>query len=183
MTGIGPIPEHLRGYEWYAPHQAWLRDQGHPHHEPGDAVAVRADLRYAVLVECDLSRAILTDAILTRADLSSCVLTDAVLTDAVLREATLPSPADPKSMTDAVEAVKQWLTEERWVQGTWIETPDGWHSGTCTACLHGAVIYVAGQYGPAISQRLFDSGYTIDWNDTVGRPYADVIAALDAIAD
>jgi hypothetical protein len=74
-----PIPTHLTHLEWYPPHQAWLRDQGLPHHDPGDAEPCRADLRGVDLSGVDLSGANLdgvdifgrhSSADLTRADLT-----------------------------------------------------------------------------------------------------------------
>lgn len=79
MTCIGPIPEHLKKYDWYAPHQAWLRKCGWPHHDPGGV-----DARYARLTGADLRAANLHDAILTRA-----VLTVTNLMGAHLRAANL----------------------------------------------------------------------------------------------
>ncbi len=39
---IGPIPAHLATIPEYAPHQAWMRDEGYLHHDPGEAKPVRA---------------------------------------------------------------------------------------------------------------------------------------------
>ena len=91
---IGPIPDHLRKYAWYAEHQAYLRDQGRPHHDPGDAIPRRADLRRADLrranlTDANLRRAVLTAADLTRANLTGADLTDANLTLADLTAANL----------------------------------------------------------------------------------------------
>jgi len=79
-----PIPTHLRQYAWYAPHQAWLRDQGLAHHDPGDASPKRA-----VLVEADLRGANLEGADLRDADLRGANLRGANLVEADLRGANL----------------------------------------------------------------------------------------------
>ena len=63
-----PIPPHLAALPWYAPHQAWLRaTYGALIHDPGEAVAARADLRGANFHGADLTGANLTGAYLTGA--------------------------------------------------------------------------------------------------------------------
>ena len=109
-----PIPAHLAGPAWYAPHQAWLRGRGLPHHDPGDAAPRRADLhganlrranlhganlgganlhranlRVADLGEANLGGANLHGANLRRADLGEANLREANLGEANLREANL----------------------------------------------------------------------------------------------
>lgn len=81
---LGPIPAHLTGYAWYAPHQAWLRDRGLPHHDPGDAEPERANLAGANLTDANLAGADLQDA-----NLWCAILADAILTGAYLRGANL----------------------------------------------------------------------------------------------
>ena len=81
---IGPIPKHLRAFAWYAPHQAWLRDEGRIHHDPIEAAPARANLTRAYL-----AGAYLTDADLTDADLASANLTRAYLAGANLAGANL----------------------------------------------------------------------------------------------
>ena len=63
-----PIPPHLAALPWYAPHQAWLRaTYGALIHDPGEAVAARANLRGAYLTGANLTGANLTGAYLTGA--------------------------------------------------------------------------------------------------------------------
>ena len=84
------IPTHLAHLPWYAPHQAWLRESGHATtHDPADAVAVRADLRWADLTKAYLSGAVLTGAVLTGAYLSGANLRWADLRRAYLSGADL----------------------------------------------------------------------------------------------
>jgi cell wall-associated NlpC family hydrolase len=89
MTCIGPIPEHLRQYAWYAPHQAWLRDRKCYHHDPINASAERADLRGADLIRANLRGANLRGANLTYANLSGADLTEANLSRASAEWANL----------------------------------------------------------------------------------------------
>jgi len=78
-----PIPPHLAALPWYAPHQAWLRaTYGALIHDPGEAVAARADLRGANFHGADLTGANLTGANLTGANLTGANLTGAYLTGA-----------------------------------------------------------------------------------------------------
>jgi len=133
----------------------------------------------------DLTRANLTGANLTRADLTRADLTDANLTSSNLENALFDGPArdrQPRTIAEAAEATKVWLTEARWLQNCWIETPDGAYSGSCKACLHGAAVYVGGPQGPALSAALTEAGYTVEWNDKDGRRLSEVAAALDEIA-
>jgi uncharacterized protein YjbI with pentapeptide repeats len=55
-----PIPDHLKKYDWYAPHQAWLVEMGYTPN-PAGAVPKRADLRGANLRCADLRGADLRD--------------------------------------------------------------------------------------------------------------------------
>ena len=85
-----PIPEHLQKFVWYAPHQAWLKDRsGWCRHDPGAALAARANLSDAYLTGAYLSDAYLTGAYLSGADLSGANLSDAYLTGAYLSGAYL----------------------------------------------------------------------------------------------
>ena len=71
-TRLIDIPEHLRQFDWYAPHLKWLRVRD------GESVnAVRADLRGAYLSKADLSGADLRGADLRWADLSGAYLSGA----------------------------------------------------------------------------------------------------------
>ena len=81
-TRLIDIPEHLRQFDWYAPHLKWLRVLD------GESVnAVRADLRGAYLRGADLSRADLSMADLREAYLSGADLSKADLRGADLRGA------------------------------------------------------------------------------------------------
>lgn len=62
------IPKNLERFDWYAPHQAWLKNRGYSYHDPGDAAASRADLSGADLSRADLSGAYLRGANLSRAE-------------------------------------------------------------------------------------------------------------------
>lgn len=78
------IPEHLKKYDWYESHQAWLRGEG------GERANLRwADLRDAYLRDADLWDAYLRDADLQGADLSGADLTDTALWGADLSGANL----------------------------------------------------------------------------------------------
>ena len=50
-------PKHLKGFDWYLPHQAWLAENGYNHHDPEDANLRWADLRLANLQGADLQDA------------------------------------------------------------------------------------------------------------------------------
>jgi hypothetical protein len=143
-----------------------------------------ADLRRADLRRADLSGAILNGAYLRRADLSGAYLRRADLSGADLRGARMPgfSHQEPKSLAEAAQRTKEWLAEKRWMQGSWIKTPTGAYAGDCLACLHGAAVYVGGEFGPKLSQRLCEKGYTVDWNDQTSRTLDEVLAALDEVA-
>ena len=80
---------HLYKYEWYAPHQAWLAEQGLPHHDPRGAKPKRADLYSANLRFTDLRDANLSYANLRYANLRFTDLRDANLSYANLRYANL----------------------------------------------------------------------------------------------
>ena len=85
-----PIPPHLAAYPWYAPHQAWLRERySFCRHDPGAALAARADLTGADLSGADLTDANLSWSNLTGADLSGADLARADLTGADLARAKL----------------------------------------------------------------------------------------------
>jgi hypothetical protein len=159
------------------------------------AIANRADLRSAdlsgaYLSGADLSGANLSGADLSGADLRSADLSGADLSGANLSGANLenatfdgpPNTEPPKSLAEAAQRTKEWLAEERWKQGTWIQTPSGAYAGDCKACLHGAAVYVGGEFGPALSQALVKRGYTVGWNDEQGRTIEEVCEALDEVA-
>ena len=58
-----PFPSHLTKYDWYAPHQAWLRERGYSwHHDPAEASPRRMVLSGAVLSGADLGDADLRGA-------------------------------------------------------------------------------------------------------------------------
>ena len=83
-TRLIDIPEHLRQFDWYAPHLKWLRGLD------GESVnAVRADLRGADLSKAYLSKAALSKADLSKADLRGADLRWAYLRGAYLRGAYL----------------------------------------------------------------------------------------------
>jgi len=85
-----PIPDRLAGCAWYAPHLEWLRQRGiDPRHDPGDAEAVRANLRAADLRMADLRAADLRAVDLDAADLRGVDLRRANLRRANLRGANL----------------------------------------------------------------------------------------------
>ena len=122
----------------------------------------------------------LSDANLRYANLSG-----ANLSDANLRDAQMPGFAGklPSSIKEAAMATRDWLAGHRWLQSCWIKTPNGAYSGDCQACLHGAAVYVGGpEFGPLLSKRLVELGYTVEWNDRQGRTLDEVLAALDAVA-
>ena len=147
------------------------------------AVLTGADLAYANLAGAKLTDANLADAILTRAVLTGAKLAGAILTGAKLAGATMPTPEQPSSLADAANRVATWLKKEgRWLQKNWIFTPTGAYANDCSACLHGAAVYMGGTFGPALSQRLIDAGYTATWNDAPGRTIDDVCAALEHIS-
>jgi pentapeptide repeat protein len=143
-----------------------------------------ADLSRADLTGANLSRADLRGAGLSRADLSEANLTGADLSEANLRGATMPAfplVEKPTTLREAAAATRDWL-KGRWIKGGWIETPKGYASGECKACLHGAAVYIGGEFGPELSRRLDAEGHNMDWNDAPDRTEAEVLAALDEIA-
>jgi hypothetical protein len=178
MKPTGPIPEHLKKFAWYAPHQAWLAQIGYAHHDPAGAVAKCAVLKYANLMgaylmgavlmgaeltDADLTGADLTGAVLTDADLTDAVLTDARLTDAVLTDAVL-TDADLKGavLTGAkglaipvIENIDQKVLDAI-ESGTGFDMRD-WHGkaacGT-THCRAGMAIHLAGEAGYALEKRI-----------------------------
>ena len=130
----------------------------------------------------DLHGVNLHEANFYEANLSGADLSGANLTGANLIEAKMPSPEEPSSLRDAASKVAAWLPGH-WLSGKWIETPTGAYHGNCKACLHGAAVYIGGSFGPELSRKLTRLGYTIRWNDSSGRTEADVIAALESIAE
>ena len=81
--------DHLYKYEWYAPHQAWLAEQGLPHHDPRRAKPKRADLNSADLNSANLRSANLRSANLSYANLHSADLRFVTLCSADLRHTNL----------------------------------------------------------------------------------------------
>ena len=154
-------------------HSAWLRGEGGKRANLSDANLSGADLRGAKLSGADLRSANLGDA-----DLSG-----AYLSDADLSNARMPGfkKLEPQSLKDAATKTKEWLSKGHWLQNKWIATPDGAYAGTCLACLHGAAVYVGGKFGPALSNKLCELGYTVQWNDKPGRTLEDVLGALDKV--
>ena len=142
---------------------------------------MRADLTGAYLARAVLTGADLTGADLTRAVLTEADLARADLIGAVLTGAMMPSPVQSATLQEAAENVADWL-RGRWVQECWIETPSGAYAGDCRACLHGAVVYMGGPFGPELSRRLDQAGYTTKWNDAADRTEEQVCAALREIA-
>ena len=58
--------EHLYIFDWYAPHQAWLKEKGYyTNHDSKGAKPKRANLSYANLYKANLSYANLPYANLT----------------------------------------------------------------------------------------------------------------------
>mgnify|MGYP000859583459 FL=1 len=86
---IGAIPDHLKKFDWYARHQAWLRDNGFSHHDPDGATAKIANLYGTALRNADLIGANLTRAILYATFLRNADLCDANLYGTALRNADL----------------------------------------------------------------------------------------------
>ena len=94
-------PNHLLSFAWYAPHQAWIVDNGGcTPHDSGDASPARACLSGANLAWADLRKADLTGADLTGATLNGAVLTEADLTGASLIGATMPDGLTRKGMNE-----------------------------------------------------------------------------------
>ena len=154
-------------------HSAWLRGEGGKRANLSDA-----NLRHANLRSANLGGANLSDA-----DLSGADLRGANLSGADLSNARMPGfkKLEPQSLKDAATKTKEWLSKGHWLQNKWIATPDGAYAGTCLACLHGAAVYVGGKFGPALSNKLCELGYTVEWNDKPGRTLEDVLGALDQV--
>ena len=147
-----------------AEHALWMAGNG----------GKRADLAGADLTGADLAGANLTRANLTRANLAGADLAGARMPD-------FPLVPKPMSLAEAAAATRDWL-KGRWLKKKWIDTPKGYASGECKACLHGAAVYIGGEFGKALSDKLVADGHTIEWNDAPERTEAEVLAALDAIA-
>jgi hypothetical protein len=147
-----------------------------------------ADITFAILSEVNLTGANLSGADLSgsslfRTNLTGANLTKTNLSGVDLNEAILPGYKNiqPESLEDAIDKTRSWLADGHWTQNKWIETPDGAYAGTCLACLHGAVNYIGGKFGPQLSYLLCVNGYTIGWNDKPEITLKDVIAALDDV--
>ena len=80
---------HLYKFDWYAPHQAWLAEQGFSHHDPRGAKPKRASLYRPSLTGANLHRANLLGANLYGADLTWANLGRAILEGANLDGATM----------------------------------------------------------------------------------------------
>ena len=75
-------PKHLKGFDWYLPHQAWLAENGYNHHDPEGANLQYANLQYANLQGANLQYANLQYANLQGANLQGANLQGANLLDA-----------------------------------------------------------------------------------------------------
>ena len=73
------IPEHLRKFDWYAPHLKWF----------GLLIDNSVEAKRANLIDADLTRANLTDARLVRADITGANITNACLVRADITGANL----------------------------------------------------------------------------------------------
>ena len=91
MTETKPhIPPYLKTFGWYASHQAWLKSKGWCYrHDPGDAPAIRANLRGSDLRGSDLSGSDLSDSDLSDSDLSGSDLRGSNLRGSNLRGSDL----------------------------------------------------------------------------------------------
>ena len=83
------IPEHLKQYDWYEPHQLWLRGEGGARADLREANLQEANLQGANLQGADLREAELQGADLWEADLRGADLWGADIRRANLREANL----------------------------------------------------------------------------------------------
>lgn len=141
MSDLGRIPDHLAPYPWYAPHQAWLRENGYPHHDPGDASPARALLVGASLDDASLDDASLDGASLDRARLNGASLDKASLVGASLDKASLDGTClDPQApIPDATQAL---------VAAGLAPDADGyvfaWRTRTSRCC--GTTTYLPGEY-------------------------------------
>ena len=200
---IGPIPDHLRKYAWYAEHQAYLRDQGRPHHDPGDAIPRRADLRRADLTEADLRGANLTDANLadanltganltgadlTRANLTLANLADANLADANLTRANLTladlTDADGLPAAPVVPRIDAAILSAIEAGGTL--NMSEWHTCETTHCRAGWAVTLAGEAGRELERRTspYLAGRLIYEASRPGVPCPDFFAnTQDAMDD
>ena len=82
-------PKHLKGFDWYLPHQAWLAENGYNHHDPEGANLQYANLQYANLQGANLQYANLQYANLQGANLLGANLLGANLQGANLQGANL----------------------------------------------------------------------------------------------
>jgi hypothetical protein len=142
-----------------------------------EAVKQRADLSYANLSYANLSNASLGGAELGGAELGGAELGGADLSYAIFPDTTPIHKTPPQSKQVAIKRIAKWL-KGHWIQKTWIKTPDGAYSGNCQACLHGAVAYLGGKFGPEITRDLDVAGFGVGWNDEDGRTEAEVLEAL-----
>ncbi len=168
-TCIGPIPAHLSQYEWYAPHQAWLRDNGYPHHAPGTTSPRRATLR-----KVDLGWADLREAAMGWADLCKANLRGADLRGAIgLPEA----PVVPNIDAAILAAIR--------TQGCSLKM-NRWHSCETTHCRAGWAIHLAGEAGYTLERATtpYLAGRLIYEASRPGVPCPDFFASdLEALAD
>ena len=156
------IPEHLARLGWYAPHLAWLAEQGiTPRHPvPEGAAPKRADLRGA-----DLRGAYLRDAYLSGADLSGAYLSGAYLSGAYLSGAYL-SGAD-LSVADLSDAIglpaapviphiDAAILAAVEAEGCRLDM-SSWHTCETTHCRAGWAIHLAGEAGYALAAATSSS--------------------------
>ncbi len=161
-----PIPSHLSGFDWYAPHQAWLKSVGYKFQGDGSATPCRAvlsgaDLRGAVLRGADLSRAdlsgadlrgaVLRGADLSRADLSGADLRGADLRGAVLSRAVL-SGADLRGVP-LIEKLDSKILAAVQSPGNSLEMGT-WHTCDTTHCIAGWAVQLAGAEGKALEDKF-----------------------------
>jgi len=116
------LPDHLRKFEWYAPHQAWVNHTyGLARHEC-DVPPVRAVLRDADLRDADLRDADLRGAVLSGAVLSGAVLSGAVLPSGDRWEQYL-SEVVPALCTAGGLPLEAVATAEHWGCHDWTNCP------------------------------------------------------------
>lgn len=131
-----PVPDHLKQYDWYPAHLAWLAECGAwlAHTPPEGTAPERANLRDADLRDADLTGADLTDADLTGANLRGANLRDAEISGANLTGAVLP---DGRTLDDwKVDPLAGICTESEAVQ----RAVDAWGGHTWQNCpMHAAL--------------------------------------------
>ena len=174
---MGAIPEHLRAYDWYAPHQAWLRDTGRSHHDPGGAPSDRASLVGARLDRASLDRASLVGARLDRASLVGARLVGASLDGASLDGASLvgASLVDAQGIDEIPREPTPGLAAKVLTQI--IEHPEThdqecWPSECETKhCCAGLAVVLTGPEGQAAEARLGTRGAAERLLGGTGHPF------------